>query len=73
MSRILITGMGGSIGSELAHQLAPNNKIFGIDINETAVYRMREELKQKGHWVHSRTGDIRNLATVSDVFLGQVI
>ena len=68
MSRILITGMGGSIGSELARQLAPKHKIFGIDINETAVYRVREELKQKGYWVHSRTGDIRNKSTLSDVF-----
>ncbi len=68
MSRILITGMGGSIGSELARQLAPHHKIFGIDINETAVYRVREELKQQGYWVHSRTGDIRNKATLSDVF-----
>jgi FlaA1/EpsC-like NDP-sugar epimerase len=68
MKRVLITGMGGSIGSELARQLAPVDKIFGIDINETAVYRVREELKQKGHWVHSRTGDIRNPATIADVF-----
>lgn len=66
--RILITGMGGSIGSELARQLAPHHKIFGIDINETAVYRIREELKADGHWVHSRTGDIRNKATLADVF-----
>ncbi len=66
--RVLITGMGGSIGSELARQLAPDNKIFGIDINETTVYRVREELKQQGYWVHSRTGDIRNKATLSDVF-----
>lgn len=66
--RVLITGMGGSIGSELARQLAPKHKIFGIDINETAVYRVREELKQKGHWVHSRTGDIRNRSTLADVF-----
>lgn len=66
--RILITGMGGTIGSELARQLAPENKIFGIDINETAIYRVREELKQQGLWVHSRTGDIRNKETVRDVF-----
>jgi FlaA1/EpsC-like NDP-sugar epimerase len=66
--RILITGMGGTIGSELARQLAPNNKIFGIDINETAIYQVREELRRKGYWVHSRTGDIRNRATLADVF-----
>jgi FlaA1/EpsC-like NDP-sugar epimerase len=66
--RILITGMGGSIGSELARQLAPNHKIFGIDTNETANYQIREELKRKGYWVHSRTGDIRNRDTLKDVF-----
>lgn len=66
--RILITGMGGSIGSELARQLAPKNKIFGIDINETAIYQVREELRRKGFWVHSRTGDIRNRRTLADVF-----
>lgn len=66
--RVLISGMGGSIGSELARQLAPDHQIFGIDINETSVYQLREELKQKGHWVHSRTGDIRNRETIRDVF-----
>jgi FlaA1/EpsC-like NDP-sugar epimerase len=68
MKRVLITGMGGSIGSELARQLAPKNKIFGIDINETQIYQVREELRRKGHWVYSRTGDIRNRATLADVF-----
>lgn len=68
MKRILIVGMGGSIGSELARQLAKDNKIFGLDINETAVYRVREELKQQGYWAHSRTGDIRNKETLKDVF-----
>lgn len=68
MSRVLITGMGGSIGSELARQLAPHHKIFGLDINETAVYRIREELREQGYWVHSRTGDIRNKDTLADVF-----
>lgn len=65
--RILITG-AGSIGSELARQLAPYNKLFLLDIDETKAYRLREELKQNGHWVHSRTGDIRNKETLVDVF-----
>lgn len=68
MTRILITGMAGSIGSELARQLAPHHKIFGIDIDETRLYQLREELKREGHWVHSRTGDIRNKETLADVF-----
>lgn len=66
--RILITGGAGSIGSELVRQLASNNKIFILDINETETFDLREELVQDGHWVHSRTGDIRNPDTVRDIF-----
>lgn len=66
--RILITGGAGSIGSELVRQLAPQNKIFILDINETDTFDLREELLQDGYWVHSRTGDIRDKDTVRDVF-----
>lgn len=65
--RILITGGSGSIGSELARQLAVDNKIFILDINESH-FTLREELKEKGYWVHSRTGDIRDVDTIKDVF-----
>lgn len=66
--RILITGGAGSIGSELVRQLAPSNKIFILDQNETGAFDLREELKQDGHWVHSRTGDVRDKEVVRDVF-----
>jgi FlaA1/EpsC-like NDP-sugar epimerase len=66
--RVLVTGGGGSIGSELVRQLAVNNKVFILDNNETATFDLREELRAEGCWVHSRTGDIRNPATVEDVF-----
>ena len=66
--RILITGGAGSIGSELVRQLAPKNKIFILDKNETGAFDLREELKRKGYWVHSRTGDVTNKDTVWDVF-----
>jgi len=66
--RILITGGGGSIGSELVRQLCINNKIFILDNNETATFDLTEELKQKGYWVNCRVGDIRNKDTVFDVF-----
>ena len=66
--RILITGGGGSIGSELVRQLCVNNKIFILDNNETAAFDLTEELKLKGHWVNCRIGDIRKLETVNDVF-----
>lgn len=66
--RILITGGAGSIGSELVRQLAPGNKIFILDQDETGAFDLREELMQEGHWAHSRTGDVRDPAVVRDVF-----
>ena len=66
--RILITGGAGSIGSELVRQLAPKNKIFILDFNETATFDLTEELKLKGYWVNCRIGDIRDKETIADVF-----
>lgn len=66
--RILVTGGAGSIGSELVRQLAVDNKVFILDQNETATFDLREELKNEGYWVHSRTGDIRDVDVVRDVF-----
>lgn len=66
--RILCTGGAGSIGSELVRQLAVDNKVFILDIDETKTFDLAEELTQDGHWVHYRVGDIRNKETVKDVF-----
>ena len=66
--RILIFGGAGSIGSELVRQLAPNNKVFLVDQNETGAFDLAEELRLKKQWVHCRIGDIRNYKTVDDVF-----
>ena len=66
--RILVTGGAGSIGSELVRQLAPGNKVFILDLNETGAFDLREELAHEGRWVHSRTGDVRNRETIEDIF-----
>ena len=66
--RILITGGGGSIGQELVRQLAPNNKIFILDIDETATFDLSEELSHEGYWVKPRVGDVRDKETVQDLF-----
>ena len=66
--RILVSGGAGSIGSELVRQLAPYNKIFVLDLNETGAFDLREELCHEGWWVHSRTGDVRNRETLEDIF-----
>ena len=65
--RIIITGGAGSVGSELVRQLCQKNKIFILDISERA-FVLSQELKQKGHWVEARIGDIRDENTVQDLF-----
>lgn len=64
--RILIAGGAGSIGSELTRQLAPDNKIFVLDNNESAVFDICQELSE--HWVKPRVGDIRDKETIKDLF-----
>lgn len=64
--RILIAGGAGSIGSELTRQLASKNKVYLLDINESGLFDIIEELRPK--WVHGRVGDIRDYKTVRDVF-----
>lgn len=61
--RILITGIAGSIGSELARQLHKKHKIYGIDINESELFYLMEELS-----IPARVGDIRDMETVRNVF-----
>ena len=66
--KILISGAGGSIGSELVRQLAVNNKVYGFDLNETAMYMVHEEQRNKGNPIRSRPGDIRNVTTLDEIF-----
>lgn len=67
MKRILVTGAAGSIGSELVRQLAPHNKVYCLDINESGLFDVLEEYKET-YWVKGRVGDIRNEKTLEDVF-----
>lgn len=57
---ICITGFAGSIGSELTRQLAPHNKLCGIDIHETEAFDLYEELYQEGKPIFTIMGDICN-------------
>lgn len=61
--RILITGCAGSIGSELTRQLYKNNKIFGLDINESGFFEIQQETG-----IFGRVGDIRDNNTIHDIF-----
>ncbi len=61
--RVLISGVCGSIGSELARQLSENYNVYGVDLNESGIHDIREELG-----IAARVGDIRNKETVNDIF-----
>jgi len=61
--RILITGISGSIGSELARQLCKDNFVIGLDSNESGFFDIQQETS-----CHGRVGDIRDEKTVFDVF-----
>lgn len=61
-----MAGGAGSIGSELVKQLAPKNKVYVLDQNESALFDLTDSLKGKQVW--GRVGDIRDYKTVRDVF-----
>lgn len=66
--KIIVAGGGGSIGQELVRQLCVDNQVYILDINETAVFSLAEELKQAGHWVEGMIGDIRDKEIVHTLF-----
>lgn len=63
--RVLVVGGAGSIGSEIVRQLAPQNAIYILDINESGIFELVDEI---GKNVTGRVGDIRDAKTVQDVF-----
>lgn len=56
---ILVTGGAGSIGSELVRQLAPGNSVTVIDIDETRLFDLVEELRLEGHDIKGKVADVR--------------
>lgn len=68
---ILVTGAAGSIGSELARQIArrPYKKLILVDQAESALYDIQQSIKasQPDH-LHCIVGDVRNFAFMHRVF-----
>lgn len=69
---VLITGGGGSIGSELCRQVARHNpgKLIILDIYENSVYEIQQELLQKYPDVEVEVliGSVRNTDRVNYIF-----
>lgn len=63
--RVLVTGAGGSIGSELARQLLKAGaEVILLDHSEPAIYMIRAELENLGD-IRSYIADIRNRSRLS--------
>ena len=58
--KIVVTGAAGSIGSELTRQLAKDNEVLAIDINEIGVFRLFEELRDEKTPIQCLLGDVRD-------------
>lgn len=69
---ILVTGAGGSIGSELCCQIAQFHPaaIVALDVAETPLFEIDRRIRQMfpGLPFHAEIGDIRNSRRVDEVF-----
>lgn len=70
--RILVTGAGGSIGSELCRQIASYSpsRLVLFDNGETALYQIEKELKSRYPDIPLvvKVGDMRNQTCVEEAF-----
>jgi len=69
---VLVTGAGGSIGSELSRQIASHKpkKLILLDIYENGVYEVQQELQSKLPKLDLVVliGSVRNTARINSVF-----
>lgn len=69
---VLVTGGGGSIGSELCRQIASNNpkQLIILDIYENSAYEIEQELKRKYPRLNLVTliGSVREVLRLDDIF-----
>jgi FlaA1/EpsC-like NDP-sugar epimerase len=70
--RVLVTGAGGSIGSEIARQVAEHapGRLVLVDINENELYLLYRHLQARhsGLAVHAEVGDIRDAGRMVELF-----
>jgi len=71
--RILVTGAGGSIGTELCRQLAsfaPSSLVM-VDMGETELFYIDREIREKFDWVPavSIISDVKDMISMKNIFL----
>lgn len=69
---VLVTGAGGSIGSELSRQIAQHKpaRLILLDIYENSVYEVQQEISQKYPDLDLVVliGSVRNTARIEEIF-----
>lgn len=69
---VLVTGGGGSIGSELCRQIAEHNPkcLVMLDIYENGIYEVQQELRQKYPQLEMAVliASVRNCARIEEIF-----
>jgi len=69
---VLVTGAGGSIGSELCRQMARYQPaaIVGLDHSETALYHIDQEMRERFPRVafHAEVGSVQNGRRLEEIF-----
>lgn len=74
---ILVTGAGGSIGSELCRQIARYrpSALVGFEMAETALYQIEQQLRESfpGLAFYPEIGSIQNRRRLEEVFRGHRI
>jgi len=69
---VLVTGAGGSIGSEICRQIAPYHPklLLLLDRSEPAIFQLEQELQRSGHGERIRplVGDILDLHRMRAIF-----
>ena len=67
---ILVTGAGGSIGSELARQLVriKGTKIICLDISELFLYNLKNNISHKGNKIRFILGSVADSSLLKNLF-----